>query len=269
MKMQVEDDIYRIIYRQNQEAKSGGKIDNSSKISDLLDSSGLVAECNCDPNPRLEKMARYLAESSSLSEGEQKKILGSENPESELFLSVYRPRITDSPTILANWALRGALVKDPSDRSIRYLYLSRDGATFSFQFQYFNVLDYKTCGKPGEVEVKQWAKHEIESVWLTTNPLIKVDKTEFPKEGEFGHLRWNCGAAMPHRREFMLYPKEEMYIPYFDARLIDVNGEQAIQSLDLGLCFGAKEKYVDRCLNLLYDTLTRNRNEIASPSPSL
>jgi hypothetical protein len=96
--------------------------------------------------------------------------------------------------------------------------------------------------------------------------MIDLSVHKFPPEGEFGHMKDDPYTA--HRREFMLYPKEKMDIPYFDARFLEPEfGNYHLHSMEIGY-FGTKAKYVDRCLNLLYEMITTTP-EISSSLPAL
>jgi hypothetical protein len=271
MNIQMEDALHDIIKLQDEEVSyrinqfnlgKSGEIDNSDRIKEIIESNGLNAEFNSDPDVNLKTAFIGLVQSGFFSKRDLKMALKSERPLDEIFKLVYgRAYEGSAAQVFYNWESRGSRGFDPLDRSIRHLYLFLEEAAFRFKFDYgiYAPIGPRVSNKslPPKEGVKAKVHERVQSVWLSTNPSIDLSVHRFPEEGDFGHLHWNERTSMPHRRNFELYPNEDLLIPHFDARLLELGrGHYVLHNLELGY-FGSKEKYVDRCLNLLYQMLTQ------------
>ena len=268
MNIRVEDAIGKIIELQNDEVSyritqfnlgKEGEIDNSDKIKEIIESNDLIAELNSDYNYNLRNAFMGLVKSGFLSKQDLEGILQSDKPLGELFALVYgRAFEGNLMQVLYNWESRGSRDPDPLDRSIRNLYLPLYRVAFRFKFGYGPVTHMRAIKPqktlPIDPQAKAKVPDRVQSVWLSTYPPIDLSIHQFPEEGSFGHM--TCDGAGLHRRSFELYPNENLLIPNFDARFLQGPIDYILYSLEIG-SFGSKAKYVDRCLNLLYQMLTQ------------
>ena len=251
--------------------RSVQKQDNSGEIQELIAKNGLIAEFNCDENFNLCAALEQLVGSGFFSREDIGRIIHSGNPLHGVSQEVLGRQYSGNPfQAFYDWESRGTIPFDPEDRGIRYLYLPLEGGVvFRFKVNYNNPLNgtrNKRQISSGE-EIEQRIKNYIGSVWLSVVPMIDITCHTFPSEGQFGYLRLPPGQP-PQRREFMLEYDKSLLIPYFDARLLFIQGHQIVHSLEIGY-FGHEKRYVDRCIDLLYCMVTGKELSAQGPSASI